>query len=301
MPAKLINILVDKHADPDAIGWISSFMTNRQQYVTYQSETSRIIRASVGTPQGSVISPYLFCLYVSGIHSEAHSTKIIKYADDLVICGMCDKNGLGEEQYRDTITSCIETFNQLNLVLNKSKTKEMVVSFSKSKPQVPPLTVDGTVIEQTASFKYLGTVLTDDFDFNPNWEARVSKARQRLYLLKKLVYSNADRTIMRMTYNSFIKPVLTYHLDIFHNHLHQTVITKINSIQKAASRISNCKMPPVIDEENRKALCLKLYLQSDHPFQASCTHMPSGRLRQPLCRTARCKKSFRIFFYQNSQ
>ena len=54
-------------------------------------------------PGGSVISPYLFCLYVSGICSEAECVKVIKYADDLVICGMCDKNGIGEKQYEDAL------------------------------------------------------------------------------------------------------------------------------------------------------------------------------------------------------
>lgn len=79
---------------------------------------------------------------------------------------------------------------------------EMVASFGKTKRSTIPLQLDGSNNAQSTSFKYLGTALTDDFDFNKNWEARVSKSRQRLYSLKRLQYTTGDEKIMRKTYQS---------------------------------------------------------------------------------------------------
>ena len=69
------------------------------------------------------------------------------------------------------------------------------------------------------SFKYLGTILTGNFEFSLDINAIVSKVRQRLYILKRLKYTDADATLYNVYYSAFIKIVSCYHLVPFYDHI----------------------------------------------------------------------------------
>jgi hypothetical protein len=67
---------------------------------------------------------------------------IIKYADDIVIYALCTRNDGKEHEYRDVIQRCLSTFKDLQLILNLTKTKEMVISSKTVKPLVDPVIIE---------------------------------------------------------------------------------------------------------------------------------------------------------------
>ena len=84
-----VDILLGKlaHLDPKIAQWISSFLTNRVQFVATNSKRSAPIITNTGTPQGTVLSPLLFSIYTNALTSTSPSCSVFKYADDTVLVG----------------------------------------------------------------------------------------------------------------------------------------------------------------------------------------------------------------------
>lgn len=168
-PLKLENMLIEKDTDPEIVDWISSFLFGRKQFIDDGATTSNYKDTYRETPQGSVISPFLFSFYISDICSQEQKVGLIKYADDMVIYGLCGPGSSGEKEYLATIHQCVNSCNELDLILNKSKTKEMIISLAMKPPAKPePLQIDGTTIDMVDEFKYLGTILTSNLSLERN-------------------------------------------------------------------------------------------------------------------------------------
>ena len=85
-PGILINSLVDAQLNPCVINIIYSFLRNRYQRVTTSDRTSSLRSTSIGSPQGCVLSPVLFSIYVQHMPSpSAKNYHLLKYADDTVL------------------------------------------------------------------------------------------------------------------------------------------------------------------------------------------------------------------------
>jgi hypothetical protein len=297
-PAKLISILEDKGADPDTLGWISSFLQDRCQFIELGESTSSVRSTHIGTPQGSVISPFLFTVYISGIQvsNGIESAHIFKYADDIVVMGLCGPGRVGEMEYVAVVEECFQVCRSLNLIVNKSKTKEMIMATGRKRPEVDAMTIEDCQIETVSSYKYLGTQITEDLNFDENWNQRIQKARQRLYMLRKLKYSKADKTIIRMTFSSFIAPVITYHLELFMEQLSVKTVRDIRRLEKTAGRAAGVQLPKILDDNDRKNYILSLFLDEEHPFSKTIQRLPSGRLKAMKHRTVVGRKCFRSVF-----
>ncbi len=98
---------------------------------------------------------------------------------------------------------------------NVQKTKEMIFDFRRGAETHDPLTINNCIVERVNEYKYLGTVVDDQLNWNRNTETIYSKANQRLYFLRKLKKFHVDRSILRLFYQSLIQSVLTFNLILY--------------------------------------------------------------------------------------
>ncbi|XDV14330.1 hypothetical protein PO909_014601 [Leuciscus waleckii] len=109
--------------------WITSFLSDRQQYVRLGSNSSKPRSIITGAPQGCVLSPLLVSLYTNDCTSKHTSVKLLKFADYTTIIGLI-RDG-DESAYRQEVEQLVQWCSQNHLELNPKKTVEMTVDFRR--------------------------------------------------------------------------------------------------------------------------------------------------------------------------
>ena len=166
-----------------AINWIVSFLSNRTQACNFLGNISNPLPTLAGVPQGSVLGPVLFSLYLNDCREVVQSAKLLLYADDTAF--LCSENSIPK-----TIQKTEENLYYMNLWYKRNK---LTMNAKKSKfsvfnrPNTVPLALlpNNLVVEDKSLgyakvYTYLGLDIDDEFSFEQQ--------------LKKVIRSCAYRT-----------------------------------------------------------------------------------------------------------
>ncbi|TWW71907.1 hypothetical protein D4764_16G0004040 [Takifugu flavidus] len=137
-----------------------------------------------GAGQGTVLSPFLFTLYTSDFSHNSDSCHLQKFSDDTAIVGPVSEGN--ELEYREVITNFVAWCELNHLCINATKTKEVVIDFSRKAPHTAPVNIQGLDIEILEEYKYLGVHLNNKLDWTHNTDALYKKGQSRLHLLRRL-------------------------------------------------------------------------------------------------------------------
>ena len=156
-----------------AIALLKSYLSNRKQYVQLSDVRSSVRPISVGVPQGSILGPLLFNIFINDIVKSSTKFNFILYADDTTLNSTLDSFGQDAVEIQNTIVSELQNiFKWLDvnrLCLNVTKSKFML--FHMPQKEIPQLSfnINGMVIEHVKEFNFLGLIL----DSNLNWKAHL--------------------------------------------------------------------------------------------------------------------------------
>jgi len=145
---------------PQILRWLANYLTMRKQYVCVSGATLDTLPVSSGVPQGSVLGPMLFNIYISDITAVALSDRSMTlFADDMMLYRSIYTAADFHLLQTDVDKLCNWTDNNL-LKFNSRKCKYMIIS-RKIRPTLPGalLTVNGSPLEKVKSYKYLGVWL----------------------------------------------------------------------------------------------------------------------------------------------
>ena len=150
-PTILTHLLTDTEQHGNIINLIYSFMINRSQCVVTDVGMSSSRSTSVGSPQGCVLSPVLFSLYIQHMPTPNHgSYHLITYADDTILLELLNNNV--PSTLPTAAIELVDWFQSNELVLNVGKTKELIFSNARDNPTCDNLIINGTSVEQVESF-----------------------------------------------------------------------------------------------------------------------------------------------------
>ncbi len=163
---------------------LASYLANRQQYVNIHNFNSDRLQVTVGVPQGSVLGPLLFVLYSDDLTSLLNDGDIVMFADDstLVCSDECPHSLFLKVQ--SCMNKIIDWCKYNKLSLNCAKTKLML--FSNRKFDFPILTINGQLIEQVETFKYLGYYLDNKLKHKHHLRKLISKMSSLSYISYKI-------------------------------------------------------------------------------------------------------------------
>jgi hypothetical protein len=178
----LLNMLPLYGFDEFSCNLIRSFLTERSQRVKVNGVFSTARQTVCGVPQGSLLGPVLFDVYVNFLSRTVRS-HIVQYADDVaVIAGNVRYNELKDTLGND-LRAIMAYFRDLGLQLNVSKTEYMV--FGRPTGDAG-LRVGPTLIEPVASLNYLGVKIDDRLTFDQQNTIVLNKLKRANFLIRSI-------------------------------------------------------------------------------------------------------------------
>ena len=157
-----------------AFDWLKSYIENRQQFVQMGQHKSRCLDISCGVPQGSVLGPKLFILYINDICRVSHDLNFVVFADDTnIFCSGEDLQHLVEAVNKG-MRKIKCWFDTNKLSLNLSKTKFMIFGNRKIGENIH-VEIEDVVIDRVYENKFLGVMLDHKLCWKPHISYLCSK------------------------------------------------------------------------------------------------------------------------------
>ena len=183
--ARLLRKLRSLNFDDTSIKWFHSYLAGRtQSVIDNQGGHSHWKKTTSGVPQGSVLGPYLFLLYMNDLPTVIKHSKILMFVDDTQLYIQCHPSHL--KSCIDKLTQDANSFaawvNSNGLSINLVKTKAIILGENSLVSSIdfntcPKIAIDNCFIEYVTSVKNLGVM----FDSTLSWKNHVSKIVSRCY------------------------------------------------------------------------------------------------------------------------
>ena len=210
--------------------WLESYLSGRSLKVVINGVESEPRYINPSVPQGSILGPLLFLVYVNDLVSDLETTPDL-FADDTSLLEVINPRnvaGTFNKINRD-LESLSYWAAQWRVNFNATKTVYMIVSNKKTPIVYPDLILNCQVITRVTSHKHLGITLTKDMSWNLHIDAIIKKAASRLSGIRRIRFLITRKARVTL-YNSLVLPVLEYGGVIFDN------CTLYHSMRKVDSR-----------------------------------------------------------------
>ena len=221
---------------------IGNYLTGRSQYVNIDGTLSQSKPVHLGVPQGSVLGPLLFLVFINDLPTAVGHSVVDIYADDTTLSYSSDVRNapdtLSTSLQRD-MDEVVRWSNENMMILNGSKTKCMMVTGKRLAKNMEEdqllLKINGKRLEQVTSQKLLGVIIDDKLNFDDHIEELCKKIFQRIAVLKKIrCFMPLEQRMLY--YNSIIKQVMLYGSSIWTSCTIDS-LTKVLKLQKRAARV----------------------------------------------------------------
>ena len=194
-----------------AHNWFKSYLENRQQFVTVNGTDSDYSSLLYGVPQGSILGPLLFIIYINDLPGINDLAKFILYADDANIIITGSSYDEVYAKVTDLSTHLKNWVNSNGLSLNLKKTTYMIFGGRARSLGTKdcPLLIDGTKIELTSEAKFLGVILDDRLTWASHISAVKAKMCRYLGIMFKLKRSLPKGPRLQI-FHSFVQSHLNF-------------------------------------------------------------------------------------------
>jgi hypothetical protein len=220
-----------------SLQWFKNYLTNRKQYVCVNNTVnSRINELICGVPQGSILGPLLFLIYINDIVKVSPILNMILFADDtnLFISG---------ENLIETVTTLncelckLSNWFKVNkLSLNIKKTNYMIFQNRRKKIElIPEVVIDNCKINSVTCSKFLGVIINENLTWTDHIETIKKKLSKNIGIIKHIKHQ-LSLNVLRSLYFTLINPYLEYCNMVWANGPN-TALSKLFLTQKRAIRV----------------------------------------------------------------
>ncbi len=207
--------------------WIQNFLSNRHQRVIVNDSLSGWLECSSGVPQGSVLGPILFLIYINDLPDCVQHSDIFLYADDAKIM-KCINSKLDCILFQQDIDSVVDWCASWQLKLNISKC--LFIRFGLVDRPLFDYCMAGMLLKKVSSTNDLGVHFDSKLTFSAHCNSVANKGFMRANMLLKCFHTR-DRDLQIKLFNTFVRPILEYNSPVWSPHMLKD-ITAIERVQK---------------------------------------------------------------------
>ena len=233
------------------LNWFKSYLSNRQQYTVLNNYESNKDTICYGVPQGSVLGPLLFLIYVNDIQfAVSGSNLLVKlFADDTNL--FLHSPNLRElfDKANVNMTQLHEWFIANRLSLNLDKTCYSIFGHYSEDPSAFELYINGKIIKKVECCKYLGILIDSDL----TWQKHINYIYNKLVKFTSIFYkirTKLPRAILRIIYFAFVHSHILYGVEVYGN-------TSANHLSKL--KVLNNKLLRILQHRPIRTHTCELY------------------------------------------
>ena len=221
-----------------AVKWFRSYLCNRTQKVSYKCHLSESMGINVGVPQGSILGPLLFSIFINDLPSEIANAQVEMYADDTTIHTAATDIDVITSRLTEAAHQLTTWLKRNRLVLNVKKTKLLLIGSSRKLNELkesPRVTVYDQEIECVDSAKILGVVIDSNLNFHKHVDSIFKTASSKLYVIRRLK-PFVPLSELSILFNALVMPHLLYCSSVW-CHRNKANVDKLFKVQKRAARL----------------------------------------------------------------
>jgi hypothetical protein len=220
--------------------WFKSYLNDRFQICTIFNNISEPQRITCGVPQGSILGPLMFLLYVNDMPTCFNKCFVNLYADDTAFY-VADVDVTRVNQVlQDELKLVYKWLCCNKLSLHVGKTSSMIICSRQKRLHLRDskcdLSLDNVPIEQTTNLKYLGVTIDQDLRYDVYMKELVSKLNRALGILRRASYYVSQATRVTL-FNTLVLPHIDYCSTIWYNNVSKSDIKKLQRLQNVGMRI----------------------------------------------------------------
>ena len=298
------------------LDWFQNYLIGRHQRVALEGCVSDYKGIKAGVPQGSILGPLLFLIYINDIVDDINSN-IKLFADDTSLYLVVEDPVIAADLVNIDLGKIHQWSLDWLVKFNPNKTEQLIISRKANPNRHPPGTMNNIQIHDVSLHKHLGLILNKSCSWQDHITEMATKAWKRINIFRFLRFQ-LDRKTLEIIYFSFIRPCLEY-ADVVWDNCTESEKQEIEQIQYEAAYIvtgatRSCSKSKLLEETGWESLAHRRYkhrlitfykmINKEVPpylyslvppsvHQVSQRNLRSrSNLQTPLCRTNLYSNSF---------
>jgi hypothetical protein len=217
-----------------ALKLIESYLYNRYQYTVVNDVNSHYCKITMGLPQGSILGPLMYTIFVNDMFNVNGSVKCVLYADDtvIIVSAKTTEDLFILASYYFSLFSRWFTVNKL--CLNSNKTK-FIVFGTCGHDNLSSIVFDTHTVHRVSEIRYLGIIIDEKLC----WKSHINCVRDKLAKgigMLKMCYSLLPKSCLLLVYYSFLLPYLQYGIEVWGS-TYSTYLQPLRVLQKRGIRL----------------------------------------------------------------
>ena len=219
---------------------MKTFYQVDSQNVILNGQTSSWRQILAGVPQGSILGPLLFLIYINDLPSKLKSNAKL-FADDTSLFTIVKDENESANVLNNDLSLISEWAFNWKMLFNPDPTKpaqEVLFSRKKKTLNHPTLSLNNIQVKRASSQKHVGLILDEKLNFKQHIESAMVKINKGVAAIKKLRYSLPRKSLITI-YKAFLRPLIDYGDIIYDQPQNESFCEKLESVQyKAALAIT---------------------------------------------------------------
>ena len=220
-----------------ALDWFNSYLSNRKQYVIHNNEKSTLEKLTCGVPQGSILGPLLFILYVNDIVNTSSVLKFVLFADDTTILYSHEDLVSNINVVNNELKEVTNWFKANRLSVNAKKTNYMLLGARQRNSRDDDkimIKLDDTSLERVLTTKFLGVTIDENLTWKNHIDGVTKTISRNIGVINKLKYTVPER-VLHTLYCTLVLPYINYNILVWGNTCY-SYMDKLLKLQKWAVR-----------------------------------------------------------------